>query len=63
MERNYDLEVTCKQQRFGYWNLCKCLPNFVNVAALAGSLRRHLSTRPIGLVFKHLPQDPANVNA
>ena len=34
MERNHDLEVTCKQHRFGYWNLCKRLPNFVNMAAL-----------------------------
>ena len=34
MERNPDLEVTCKRHRFGYWNSCKCLPNFVNVAAL-----------------------------
>ena len=24
----------CKRHRFGYWSLCKCLPNFVNVAAL-----------------------------
>ena len=30
------LEVTCKGHRFGYWNSCKRLPNFVNVAALAG---------------------------
>ena len=28
------LEVMCKRNRFDYWNLCKCLPNFVNVAAL-----------------------------
>ena len=38
MERNHDLEVTCKRHRFGYWNLCKCLPNFVNVAALEDRL-------------------------
>ena len=30
---------------------------------LAGSLGRCLNTRPKGLVFKHLPQDQANVNA
>ena len=30
---------------------------------LAGSLRRCLNTRPIGLVFKQHPRDPANVNA
>ena len=30
---------------------------------LAGSLGRCLSTRPISLVSKHLPRDPANVNA
>ena len=30
---------------------------------LAGSLGRCLNTRPSGLVFKQLPQDPANVNA
>ena len=30
---------------------------------LAWSLGRCLKTRPLGLVFKQLPQDPANVNA
>ena len=30
---------------------------------LAGSLGRCLNTRPIGLVFKQHPRDPANVNA
>ena len=29
-----NLEVSCKRHRFCYWNLCKPLPNFVNVAAL-----------------------------
>ena len=29
-----NLEVPCKRNRFGYWNSCKRLPNFVNVAAL-----------------------------
>ena len=28
------LEVMCKRNRFGYWNSCKRLPNFINVAAL-----------------------------
>ena len=32
-----NLEVTCKRKRFGFWNLCKRLPNFVNVAALVTS--------------------------
>ena len=30
---------------------------------LAGSLGRCLNTQPIGLIFKQLPRDPANVNA
>ena len=30
---------------------------------LAGSLGRSLKTQPYGLVFKQLPQNPANVNA
>ena len=30
---------------------------------LAESLERCLNNRPIGLVFKQLPRDPANVNA
>ena len=29
-----NLEVSCKRNHFGYWNSCKHLPNFVNVAAL-----------------------------
>ena len=29
-----NLEVTCKRDHFGYWNLCKRLPNCVNMAAL-----------------------------
>ena len=29
-----NLEVTCKLNSFGYWNLCRHLPNFVNMAAL-----------------------------
>ena len=32
-----NLEVTCKRNRFGYWNSCKRLLNFVNVAALHGT--------------------------
>ena len=34
-EKKSNLEVPCKQNRFGYWNLCKRLPNFVNVVALS----------------------------
>ena len=33
-EKKINLEVTFKRNRFGYWNSCKRLPNFVNVAAL-----------------------------
>ena len=33
-EKKKNLEVTCKLNRFSYWNSCKRLPNFVNVAAL-----------------------------
>ena len=33
-EKKINLEVTFKRYRFGYWNSCKRLPNFVNVAAL-----------------------------
>ena len=32
--KKINLEVTYKRYRFCYWNSCKCLPNFVNVAAL-----------------------------
>ena len=32
--KKINLEVTCKWNCFGYWNSCKRLPNFVNVAAL-----------------------------
>ena len=32
--KKINLEVTCKLNRFGYWNSCKRLPNFLNVAAL-----------------------------
>ena len=32
--KKINLEVTYKQNRFSYWNSCKRLPNFVNVAAL-----------------------------
>ena len=35
-EKNIILEVRCKRNRFSYWNSCKRLPNFVNVAALSG---------------------------
>ena len=37
-EKKINLEVTCKRNRFGYWNSCKRLPNFVNVAALPGGV-------------------------
>ena len=33
--KKLNLEVTCKQNHFGYWNWSKRLPNLVNVAALA----------------------------
>ena len=36
--KKINLEVTCKRNRFGYWNSCKRLPNFVNVAALVSYL-------------------------
>ena len=32
--KKINLEVSCKRYRFGYLDSCKCLPNFVNVAAL-----------------------------
>ena len=32
-----NLEVTCKRKRFGFWNSCKRLPNFINLAALVTS--------------------------
>ena len=34
-EKKINLEVVCKRNHFGYWNSCKSLPNFVNVAALS----------------------------
>ena len=33
-EKKINLEATFKRNRLGYWNSCKRLPNFVNVAAL-----------------------------
>ena len=39
MKKKFNLEVTFKRYRFGYWNSCKRLPNFVNVAALVVSHR------------------------
>ena len=33
--KKINLEVSCIQNGLGYWNSCKCLPNFINVAALA----------------------------
>ena len=35
--KKINLEVTCKWNRLGYWNSCKRLPNFVNLAALAAT--------------------------
>ena len=32
--KKINLEVTCKRDCFGYWNSCKRLPNFINMAAL-----------------------------
>ena len=32
--KKVNLEVMCKRNGFGYWNLCKCLPNFIYVAVL-----------------------------
>ena len=34
--KKINLEVTCKRNRYGYWNSCKRLLNLVNVAALHG---------------------------
>ena len=33
--KKINLHVTCKRHRFGYWNSCKRLLNFLNVAALS----------------------------
>ena len=30
-------EVSCKLNLFGYWNSCKCLPNFLNMTSLGNS--------------------------
>ena len=38
-----NLEVTCKQNHFGYWNSCKRLPNFLSVAALVGNQKKRLN--------------------
>ena len=59
------------QQRFQHefgWNKVKyariTITHVCFIAlTLAGSLGRCLNTRPIGLVFKQHPRDPANVNA
>ena len=39
-EKKINLEVTFKRYRFGYWNSCKRLPNFVNVAALETGIKK-----------------------
>ena len=36
---------------------------FFHALTFAGSLGKCLNTRPIGQVLKHLPRDPASVNA
>ena len=38
MKKNNNLEVLCKWKHIGFWNLCKRLPNFINVAALAEAI-------------------------
>ena len=58
MKKN--LEVPCKRDGFGYWNSCKRLPNFVNVAALASCnyclncyiVKNHQSCQQQRLLFK-----------
>ena len=32
--KKINLKISCKWNHSGFWNLCKCLQNFVNVAAL-----------------------------
>ena len=44
--KKINLEVTCKRNRFGYWNLCKRLPNFVNVVALVALAQAGLVAGP-----------------
>ena len=41
--------VTCKWNRFGNWNSCKRLPNFVNVAALVNNTIFSWNYLPNGL--------------
>ena len=36
---------------------------FFHALTFVGSLGSCLNTRPLGLVFKHRPRDPASVNA
>ena len=38
--KKINLEVSCKRYRFGYWDSCKGLPNFVNVAARASTFTK-----------------------
>ena len=63
-------EILMFQQRFQSdfgWNKKNMQNNdhtsFFIELTLIGSLGRFLSARPISLVFKQLPRDPANVNA
>ena len=52
--KKINLEVMCKRDRFGYWNLCKRLPSFVNVAAL---LNTHVITTIMGMMAILIPQN------
>ena len=42
-KKKSNLEVPCKRNLLSYWNSCKRLPNFVNVAALILIIRPHLT--------------------
>ena len=55
----FNLEATFKRNRLGYWNSCKRLPNFVNVAALANVGYLFLRQR---YVKKILSMEPATEN-
>ena len=40
--KKVNLEVLCKWNRFCYWNSCKSLANFINVAALIPALHTNI---------------------
>ena len=68
MKENECFNVLQRFQREFGWNKVKyariTITHVCFIALiLAGSLGRCLSTRPMGLVFKQLPRDLANVNA